>query len=225
MVESGARGLFWGLESFDDEVARKAGKGTPIEKVKNFLLDFQKRYGGRCLSAGSFIIGLPGETETSIQSTIDWLCANKALDVVYAGPLDITPYSTNLDKVVVDYSEYSRNPEKHGFTLVKFDPKYWQHEQMNSLRADEISAAFMKRWWESQNSGAVKTVWAYPHLRTLGFSHDEILENLRDTEGAARFRAEATLRFDAFLERYFKLLATAPLNALAGTSESRQIRN
>lgn len=214
MVESGARGLFWGLESFDSDVARSAGKGTPVEKVKSFLLDFQSKYAGRCISAGSFIVGLPGETEESIQRTVDWLCSNKALDIVYAGPLVVTPYSTNLDKVVIDYAEYSRDPGKYGFKVVKFDPAYWEHDQMNSVRAEELAISFMQQWWSSQNSGAVKTVWSYPHLRTLGFSHDEIFSNLKGFERAAQFRSLAEERFNSFLARYFDLLARSSTTSM-----------
>ncbi|CAN5708004.1 hypothetical protein BH10BDE1_BH10BDE1_02940 [soil metagenome] len=214
MVESGARGLFWGLESFNEEVARKAGKGTPTDKVKSFLLDFYKDYRGRCMSAGSFIVGLPGEDEASIRSTMSWLAENDALDMIYVGPLMIAPYAANLDKLVIDYADYSRNPEKHGFKTIRFSPDYWEHEQMNSDQANVLSKEFYRSWSEIKKVGPVVSVWRYPHLRTLGFTPDEIFGQLKLNDDSERFGEMAESRFEHFLEDYFQSL-------IAGTKSCR----
>ncbi len=79
MIASGARGLYWGIESLNYDVARKAGKGTPPEKIKSFLVGFFDKYREQCLFSGSFISGLPGETEESWFEQVKWLLANPCL--------------------------------------------------------------------------------------------------------------------------------------------------
>lgn len=53
MLESGARGLYWGIESFDFEAARGAGKGTDPELIKDFFHRYQPKFRGRCITEGS----------------------------------------------------------------------------------------------------------------------------------------------------------------------------
>lgn len=206
MVEAGARGLFWGLESFDEDTARRAGKGTSTERVKQLLIEFQRDYGGECISAGSFIVGLPGESEESIQRTIDWLCTHKALDYIYVAPLNLAPYSTDLDKVVIDYAEYSRNPEKYGFKKISFAPDFWEHDQMNSHRAKELTASFVAQWQAHYKTNPVNSMWLYPHMRTLGFSHEEIFRALHDHSYSQVFAETAAQRNSDFRSRYFEKL-------------------
>lgn len=208
MVESGARGLFWGLESFNEEVARRAGKGTPVEQVKAFLLDFHKRYSDRCLSAGSFIVGLPGEDAASIRKTIAWLCEHDVLDIVYVGGLNLAPYSANLDKVAVDYADYSRDPEKYGFKDIRFYPPYWKHEHMDSDEAVVLAREFYETWARAHNPGPIRSIWRYTHLRSLGFTPEEILAQKKRLSSSGDFNREVVRRFEIFLSRYFEQLVS-----------------
>lgn len=207
MVRSGARALFWGIESLDEVTARKAGKGTPTEAVKKFLLDFVQRYGDRCLTAASFIIGLPGESKASIQRTLDFICQNKAMDVLAVSPLLIASYSERLDMKVIDYSDYSRNPSKYGFTKISFRPDYWEHSEMNSHEAHELSNRFYKEWKSAHKFYGLTSIWYYPHLRTLGYSHEEITKLVRAQSLPADFDRVSGERFQRFLDTYFDNLA------------------
>lgn len=176
MVESGARGLFWGIESLNHAVAKSAGKGTDPELVKQMLLRLKSTYGDQVISQGSFIIGLPGESEESLQQTLDWLISSRALDMINVNPLFLRPYSERLDKAVIDYADYSRNPTKYGFQEISFEGKeYWAHSEMNFPRAIELRT----QWRETlkQNGydfSVMPIIFQYPHLRSLGFSHSEI---------------------------------------------------
>ncbi len=208
MVRSGAKGLFWGLESFDADVARRAGKGTPPDKVKLFLENFKNSYRGQCLSEGSFIVGLPGESRDSLKRTLDWVIEKDALDLATFGPLGLMPYSDSMDKVVVDYAEYSRNPEKYGFRKVSFNPSYWETEQMNSTEAAEIASEMVAAWKLAKKPGLLRTIWFYPHLKTLGFDPTQIESICRD-QGKIEFWAkEVAARFSRHTSDYHKRLAT-----------------
>ena len=209
MIESGARGLYWGIESFDGDVARKAGKGTPPDKVKDFLIKFRDKYRGECLSEGSFIIGLPGETRASLESTMEWLIKEDVFDLVTFGPLGLMPYSSNLDRIVFDYAAYSREPEKHGFTKVTFRPHYWEHEHMNSTEAARIAADMSRTWREFKKPGLLRTIWFYPHLRSLGFSREDIQLIARDWENIQNWTEKVAARFEKHVEGYHVRLLEA----------------
>jgi radical SAM superfamily enzyme YgiQ (UPF0313 family) len=206
MVESGARALFWGIESLDDVTARKAGKGTPTEAVKKFLLDFVQRYGDRCLTAASFIIGLPGESKESIQRTLDFICNNNAMDLLTVSPLGLAAYHESLDMKVIDYSDYSRNPGKYGFSKISFRPEYWEHAQMNSIEAKQLSKQFLFQWRAAHNYFGLSSIWYYTHLRTLGYSHDEVASLFRTARLPSDFDQSSGARFEKFLRNYFDSL-------------------
>lgn len=202
MVDSGARGLYWGLESFHPVVARNAGKGTPTELVKNFLLEFKNKYRGQCLSEGSFIVGLPGEDKASNLETLDWILQNDPLDLATFGPLGLMPYVPTLDKVLFDYADYSKNPEKYGFNEVRFQPHYWSHDLMNSNEANELATHMSKTFRSYFNRGFLKNIWLYPHARSLGLNHLQTMEAFWSFDKKAFYENEITARFQQQVKKY-----------------------
>lgn len=178
MIESGCRGLFWGIETFNHEIGKRIGKGTPPDQVKDLLLKIRDSYSDRVVSMGSFILGLPGETEDSIERTHQWIVESQALDILYFPVLSVRPYSERLDKAVIDYADFARNPKKYGFQEISFDPvSYWKHETMTSERAQEIRLDWIKRFkalngWD----GFIRSIFQIPHVRSLGFSMTEIID-------------------------------------------------
>ncbi len=177
MIESGARGLFWGIETFDYKVARQIGKGTDPLLVQEMLVSLKRRHGDRVLCSGSFIVGLPGETEESLWKTNEWIINRQALDDVSYFPLGLRPYSERLDKAVIDYADYSRNPQKYGFKSISFSPYYWEHETMNSQRAADLKTELMVNL---KKNGLMRSfaqsVFQYPFFRTLGLNHSDIVD-------------------------------------------------
>lgn len=69
MGQAGCWLISWGVESGSNEILKRAHKGTNLEKVER-ALRWAKAAGIR--NWGYFIIGLPGETEETIQQTIDF---------------------------------------------------------------------------------------------------------------------------------------------------------
>lgn len=180
MIESGARGLFWGLESFDPKVARNVGKGTDPNLVKEMLLRLKNTHGDRVISTGSFIVGLPGETEESLWNTNRWLIETRALHDTAYFVLNLKPYSERLDKTVIDYADFSRNPEKYGFSKVSFNPTDWAHETMTYSRAHEIKKQLLDQLHDNGlQTTFAQSIFQYPHLRSLGLSHSEIIDIYR----------------------------------------------
>ena len=69
MGKSGCWMISWGIESGSEEVLKRAHKGISLEKAER-ALRWSKAAGIK--NWGYFIIGLPGETEETIQQTIDF---------------------------------------------------------------------------------------------------------------------------------------------------------
>lgn len=184
MVQSGARALFWGIESLNSEVARKVGKGTPAELVKDMLLNTRRKYRDRLLNHGAFIVGLPGEPEESIWKSVDWIIESQTLDFVSMFPLSLRPYNSKLDKVVVDYADYSRHPEKYGFKKVSFgETAYWEHDHMNLHQAVDLSCRAKEKLQAAGiNTSFVTSSFQYSHLRGLGFTQEQVFDFVRNSK-------------------------------------------
>jgi anaerobic magnesium-protoporphyrin IX monomethyl ester cyclase len=67
MRQAGCRWISWGIESGSEEVLRRAHKGITLDRVEQ-ALRWSREAGIQ--NWGYFIIGLPGETEETIQETI-----------------------------------------------------------------------------------------------------------------------------------------------------------
>src|SRR5712692_10808588 len=69
MADAGARLFIVGFESGDAQILKNIKKGATVEMARNFMKHC-KKVGIRV--HGDFIIGLPGETQETIQRTIDF---------------------------------------------------------------------------------------------------------------------------------------------------------
>lgn len=91
MAKAGNWLISWGIESGNEQVLKHVRKGTDLDKVKR-ALTWSKNAG--IMNWGYFIIGLPGETEESIQETIQF-AKNLPLDIALfhvAAPYPGTPF-------------------------------------------------------------------------------------------------------------------------------------
>ena len=211
MIDAGATGLYFGIESFNHQVALRAGKGTATEKVKEFLLDFKNKYSKDCLLEGSFIAGLPGETHETQWQTAEWIFQNPVFDFFTIGHLGIMPFVDDFDKLVFDYAEYSRHPEKYGFKKIDYSRRYWEHETFTSMEASEMASQIKAKWNEQYGFQKIKTVWLYPHLKSLGYTKEQIFALVRDRQAAERTPVgEIAERFAKLKRNYWKSLPSFP---------------
>jgi radical SAM superfamily enzyme YgiQ (UPF0313 family) len=91
MARAGCWTISWGIESGDEQILRRVHKGTRLEQVER-ALNWSRAAG--ILNWGYFIIGLPGETEETIQATIAF-AKRLPLDIALfhiAAPYPGTPF-------------------------------------------------------------------------------------------------------------------------------------
>ena len=126
MAESGCKGVFLGIESGSPTILKNMAKFATPERYANGIEMLRKR---DILTFGSFIVGFPGETEATVNETIDFIKENKPdyyrAQVWYCGPG--TPIFHEKDKY-----------------QIKGDGFVWTHETMRSLEAmDHIDRMFL----------------------------------------------------------------------------------
>jgi p-methyltransferase len=74
MAESGCKGVFLGIESGSPTILKNMNKAATIEKYARGIAWLRER---GVLTFGSFITGFPGETEETVQETIDFIRDNR----------------------------------------------------------------------------------------------------------------------------------------------------
>ncbi len=95
MKRAGLYSVAFGIESADPEVLRQCNKQASVEKYTR-AINIASDLG--ILTQGFFIFGLPGETEQSIQRTIDF-ATNSRLDKAQFLLLDVMPGTEIWDQI------------------------------------------------------------------------------------------------------------------------------
>lgn len=202
MIDSGARALGFGIETFNYAAGRKAGKGVPPERVQQFLIDSYNKYRNDCLFHATFIVGLPEETEQSQIDTIEWLENNHCLDFASFGALGIPEYKPEFDGNISDYPDFARNPSKYGFEEISARPMYWRHKTMDRPKAEELTSIVNKRWLDTGRRTYLRYMWFVPMLFSLGFDWSTIQRMARNENEAQMWNDTVPLAFDKWLENY-----------------------
>jgi radical SAM PhpK family P-methyltransferase len=153
MAESGCKGVFLGIESGSPTILKNMNKAATIEKYAQGI-EWLRRYG--ILTFGSFIIGFPGETEETVQETVDFLKETKP--DYYRAQLWYCEPGTPIEMQRETYGI-----QGEGFV--------WRHHMMDSLEAmDHIERIFLtikESTWLPQWSF---DFWTIPYLLGRGVS-------------------------------------------------------
>jgi radical SAM superfamily enzyme YgiQ (UPF0313 family) len=174
MISSGFRAGYFGIETLCHAAGKAAGKGLPPDRVKELLSLLRSKGGNNLWITAYFIIGLPKETEQSLNETLDWLLSQNIVDEVQTSVLDVAPFIEELSSVV-DFADHSKQPEKYGFTKLEYAPKfYWEHESMNLEQAKNINEEWREKFHEhtfTRFGGSAHG--EYPRIRDLGLNHKQ----------------------------------------------------
>lgn len=181
MIDSGCRGVFLGIETFNPKAAKIAGKGLDPEKIKEILKWMKNKTGDDMFILGSFILGLVGETEESLESTLQYLLNQNYIDKILFEVLYVRPpdFRTGVK------NDFNNNGEKYGFKKLQHNPYYWEHETLNFNQCMDISKHWKAELEKSKYSGydmaleGFTNFWSYPRMRSLGYTHKESFDMLK----------------------------------------------
>lgn len=120
MKESGCEGVFLGIESGNNQILKNMNKAATVEKYYKGV-ELLKKYD--ILTYGSFIIGFPGETEQTVQDSIDFI-RRSGIDFFrtqlwYCDT--VTPIWKEREKYQIEGSHFE-----------------WKHATMDSRQASDI---------------------------------------------------------------------------------------
>jgi p-methyltransferase len=159
MARSGCKGVFLGIESGSPTILKNMNKAATIEKYAKGMEMLRAR---DIMTFGSFIVGFPGETEETVNETIDFIRTTKPdyyrTQMWYCEPG--TPIQNQRETYRI---------EGEGFV--------WSHNTMDSLEAmDHIDRMFLsvdESTWLPQWSF---DFWIIPYLLGKGISFERFKE-------------------------------------------------
>jgi radical SAM superfamily enzyme YgiQ (UPF0313 family) len=142
MRDGGLVEIFVGVESADNEIKNNITKKTSIEQDTN-IVAWCRQLGIRCKT--SFILGLPGESQESMEKTRRWILENRP-DRVQVGRLIPFP-GTPLFKNIQNYDiKVERNIPDDWFYMGMND---FQHSFVST---SNLSVSEIDLFWHSLNN-------------------------------------------------------------------------
>ena len=169
MAESGCKGVFLGIESGSPSILVNMNKAATIEKYYRGIEMLRRR---NIMTFGSFIIGLPGETDETVKETIDFI--KDARPDYYRAQMWYCEPGTPIQ---LERAKYNINGE--GFV--------WSHNTMESLEAmDHIDRMFLtinESIWLPQWSF---DFWTIPYLLGRGISFADFKSFMADAQKLLR---------------------------------------
>ncbi len=148
LADTGCIQVFIGAESADQNTLNYLGKGTKFKDYKK-ILELAEKY--HIAVRSSFIVGFPGETDDSVNKTLDfveWIKRKKNDFASISGPKLFTPYPGTI--------EFNRAVEK-GFKVPK-NTLQWSEVHRNSQRYLEIFP-WLKNNLKSETIARLKTLF------------------------------------------------------------------
>lgn len=159
MAESGCLGVYLGIESGDENVLKGMRKFADVKRYRESIGKLKQR---NILTLASLIVGFPGETESSVQNTIDFL--NQTQTTFYNVQLYfhdvLAPIEQRREQYGISGSAYS-----------------WSHNTMDWKQAIELKEHMLK-----SIKGPILmplygfSIWTIPYLLQHGFSVSQVLE-------------------------------------------------
>lgn len=185
LYEIGLRAVHFGIETLNPPTGKVIGKGHDRAKQIEAIKYIRETYGNRVLLYGTFIIGLPHETEEQVTNTFEMLCRQEvALHAWKFFPLCIYrqnqfSWSSEIDRDYAKFgyrelpvSEYTYKTPGHAETYVN-----WESDLMNFFRANQLANQF--------NKASDPLIGMHGNLTfdllSLGYTFEELAEQKHST--------------------------------------------
>jgi radical SAM superfamily enzyme YgiQ (UPF0313 family) len=130
LKDAGLQETYFGLETFNPKTAKFIGKGMASERIVDTLYKCKDVWGSRSYIAAGVIVGLPYETQATIQTAVDFFKrADCPIDLANTFPLSIIGnhnlikymYMSEIDRNYSKYGYYFPSPETNYFSWHKDD--------------------------------------------------------------------------------------------------------
>lgn len=141
LVDSGCRHITWGAESLSEKILSRIHKNITREQVKN-AFDICAKYADRLATSAFFCVGTPGETEETINESVDYL--NKNIRSTH-GPGASMLYILPGTKI---YGELVKNNE--------FDERVWIKTDSVYYYTKEHNLKTLNRWRKRINNSGIR---------------------------------------------------------------------
>lgn len=159
MAESGCKGVFLGIESGAAQILKNMNKAAQEQQYRRGIEMLRK---AGILTFGSFITGFPGETEETVQETIDFI-RETGVDY-YRSQLWYCEAGTPI----------VQQREKYG---IQGDGFVWRHASMESMEAmDWIEKMFLSIEGSNWLPQWSFDFWIIPYLIGKGVKMDDFRE-------------------------------------------------
>ena len=157
MADSGCKGVFLGIESGDQQVLNNMDKHASVGRYKEGI---RKLNQAGIMSLASFIIGFPGETRSTVQSTIDFL--QETAPTFYRAEIYYHSDKFPIQKQAVTYGL-----EGGGYT--------WRHNTMDWRTACDMVDLIYSTVTNSVICPLYMfDFWSMPYLHGMGVSLEHI---------------------------------------------------
>lgn len=156
MSESGCRAVYLGVESASDIILRNMNKkATRAQFLKG--ISFLKKYG--ILSMAAFIIGFPGETNTSVEEDVDFI-ENSGID-----------FYTLKEFYFIKQTSIYKDREKFGLSGIGNN---WSHNTMSYQIASQKKTEMFLKIKDCIFIDPDTSLWGIAYLYDQGLSFEKI---------------------------------------------------
>jgi radical SAM superfamily enzyme YgiQ (UPF0313 family) len=146
LKDAGIAETYFGLETFNPRTAKFIGKGMASDRIVDTLYKAKEVWGPRSYIATGVIVGLPYETQASIQTAAEFFQrADCPVDLAKMYPLSIVGnhdlikymYMSEMDRNYTKYGYYFEDPANNYFNWRKDDDTdIHSHEQAERISRD-----------------------------------------------------------------------------------------
>lgn len=165
LKDSGLKSTHFGIESFHPEAALAIGKGWSSRHAKDFLLELREHWGNDVTWYLSFIVGLPGEDQESLQETLKWCIDNK----MYGWSFHTLSINKSVTKTFK--SEFELEYDKYGYTFVNGSDTVW----INDIWSKTEAHRFQQTLTQSSRPYQKVTNWLLSELMSHGINHTDLM--------------------------------------------------
>lgn len=203
LLESGAKSLAFGIETLNETAGKKIGKGLGEKRVKETLNYCAEAWKGKIITSSNFIVGLPGEDEASIRSTVEYLVSDDCpLDVFGFLPLYIRSEHDGRSTSKID-----QDPKKFGYTIEANKP--WQGSDMNFQQALQLVRDIYTDKRVLTKSKFAAATWI-GRVINLGYTIEDIFNIINDKSMSAieienQLASESNIRKKWYFDQLMKI--------------------